>query len=149
MSQDIALSGLVPAIEIVSLEAMKIKNEIVRLELQIGELEEVKSRQEQISLLKKNLYTTETLESQLREQGKEIMLQANLKEFKTLDGITLALQFSPWALLIEDESKVPDNFWNEKTTRTIDKIGLKKAIANGEAFEWITIEKDCKFLIKR
>ena len=95
MSQDIALSGLVPAIEIVSLEAMKIKNEIVRLELQIGELEEVKSRQEQISILKKNLYTTETLESQLREQGKEIMLHANLKEFKTLDGITLALQFSP------------------------------------------------------
>lgn len=149
MSTQIALTGIVPKIEEISLSSMKIKNSIRDLESELANIQRVNEIQYEILSFKKDLLSLERMEAELREQGKEIMMNSNLKEFKTLDWVTLSLQFSPWAIVIEDESKIPSEFFNEKTTRTVDKMALKKAVT-----EWtlqcpeIYIQKEVKFVIK-
>lgn len=66
-----------------------------------------------------------------------------------LDGTTIALHKTPGALVIEDESMVPLNYWKEKTTKSIDKVSLKSDFNNGVPLDpSIYIQTDYKFVIK-
>ena len=57
-----------------------------------------------------------------------------MKEFTTLDGTTVALQFTPGALVISEGAIVPSDFMRTKTTTEVDKTAIKKAIAEGQDF---------------
>jgi hypothetical protein len=83
-----------------------------------------------------------------REQDSE-KYKNNLKEFTTLDGTVVSIQFTPWALVVEEWAEVPDDYYKVKTTRDLDKTSLKKAIVAWEFHsDKVYIQKDCKLNIK-
>ena len=87
-------------------------------------------------------------EEQIREQGKQILLNAWLKKFEALDWTVIQLNSTPWALVIEDESKVPKEYIKEKITTSIDKKTLKEDIKQGLIVDWCSIEVDYNLVIK-
>jgi len=87
-------------------------------------------------------------EEQIREQGKQILLNAWLKKFEALDWTIIQLNSTPWALVIQDESKVPKEYIKEKITTSIDKKTLKEDIKQGLMIDWVSIEVDYNLVIK-
>ena len=87
-------------------------------------------------------------EEQIREQGKQILLNAWLKKFEALDWTVIQLNSTPWALVIEDESKIPKEYIKEKITTSIDKKTLKEDIKQGLIIDWCSIEVDYNLVIK-
>jgi len=76
------------------------------------------------------------------------MLEAGLKNFHLANGTKIALQYTPGEIVIEDESKVPEKYWKEKVTKSIDKTALKKDFNAGEQFDQsIYVQKDIKLVI--
>ena len=66
------------------------------------------------------------------------MLKNNLKSIEfTFQKFTV--KKNPWSLIIEDETKIPNEFKTEKITTVIDKKTLKERIQNGEEIEWAKI----------
>ena len=101
-----------------------------------------------IQKAKTELTLLEKREEELREQGKQQMIAWDFKVISLLSGMTVQLNASPGALKIEDESKVPDEYFKEKVTRSVDKIKLKEDIKQGIYVEGVSIETDYKFIIK-
>lgn len=131
--------------QIISLSATK-----SQLAAQIKELEETihqSAEWENLQELKTSMQEIETKENSMRETAKNHMLEKDLKKIELLNGMTVQLDATPGALIIEDESKVPDEYWKEKTTRAVDKTKLKADIKEGVYVEWVSIEKDYKFKI--
>ncbi len=77
----------------------------------------------------------EKQDEEIREQGKQLLLNAWLKKFEALDWTIIQLNASPGSLVIEDESKIPAEYIKTKTTTSIDKTALKNDIK-----EWLIIE---------
>ena len=90
----------------------------------------------------------EKQDEQIREQWKQILLTAGLKKFEALNWTTIQLNSTPWALKIEDESKVPKEYIKEKITTSIDKKTLKEDIKQGLIIDWVSIEVDYKLVVK-
>lgn len=149
MSTQLQVEGLIPSIQSLTLQATQIAWKIAEKERQLASIPEVIILTDEINDLRKSLSETQSKETELREQGKKIMLDNDMKEISMLDGTTIALHFTPWALVVEDESVVPEEFWKEKTTRSVDKTALKEAVKDGKfENEKVFIQKDCKFVIK-
>ena len=78
-----------------------------------------------------------------------MMMMNNLKEFTTLDGTVVSIQFTPWALVVEDGAVIPDEYYKVKTTRDLDKKLVKEAFNEGKITDpRVYIQKDCKLNIK-
>lgn len=144
------IEGLVPTVQALSLETIKLTGLIAQKEAELKNLPEVIRIEKEISDLKIKKRESENKENELREQWKMMMLENDIKEITTLDGTTISLQFTPGAIVIEEGAEVPEEYWKVKTTRDIDKIALKKAFTEGKITdERIYIQKDCKFIIKQ
>jgi len=116
--------------------------------MKIQELEEVVDLEAQIANYRLELLASETEEQELRESAKETMMVAGVKDFTLLDGTKIAIQYTPGAIVIEDESKVPEKYWKTKETKSIDKTALKKDFNAGEPFDQsIYVQKDVKLVI--
>lgn len=148
MSTQLQVEWLVPNIQKLSLETVQLSWKIAEKEAELKNLPEVIRIEKELFDLKVKRKETENKELALREQGKQMMLDNDLKEFTTLDGTTIAIQFTPWALTIEESATVPPEYFRSKTTVEVDKVGLKKAISEWKEFEGIYIVKDAKFVIK-
>lgn len=142
------IEGLVPTVQALSLETLKLTGLIAQKEAELKNLPEVIRIEKEISDLKIKKRESENKENELREQWKMMMLENDIKEITTLDGTTISLQFTPGAIVIEEGAEVPEEYWKVKTTRDIDKIALRKSINDWIEFEWIKIVKDCKFIVK-
>lgn len=150
MSIQLQVEWLIPTINSLSLEALQLQSKIALKEAEIEQIPWVMVRKAEIMEMKKALFENQKKESELREQGKQIMLNNDMKEISMLDWTTISLHFTPWALVVEDDSVIPDEFWKEKTTRDVDKTALKKAISEWKfENEKVYIQKDCKFVIKQ
>lgn len=91
----------------------------------------------------------EEQEAQLREQGKQIMLDSWLKKFEMLDGTIIQLNSTPWALVIAEWVQLDPKYYKEKTTITIDKVQVKKDFMEWLIFDpWVMIESTYNFVIK-
>ena len=140
---------LIPTIQALSLESIKFLWNIAEKESELANLSEVIRLNAEILELKKSLRNAQEKETWYREEGKQIMLSNDMKEITMLDWTTISLHFSPWALVVEEWAKIPNNFYKVKTSRDLDKTAIKKAIT-----EWtfklskVYIQKDCKFIIK-
>ena len=136
---------LIPRITRLSIEKISIQNDINRIQ---KELEESPLFLE-LHNTKQFLIIMEKEESELREQGKQIMLENGLKKFEMLDGTVVQLNCTPWALILEEWVQLDKKYYKEKTTVTMDKVQVKK-----DFMEWlildpgVTIESDYKFIIK-
>lgn len=141
---------LIPSIQSLTLEGLQLTAQIALKEAELANLPEVIRINEEIRELKWKLRDVQTNEDSLREQGKQIMLDNDMKEITTLDGTVVSLHFTPWALVVEEGAEVPDEYYKVKTTRDLDKTALKKAITDGKfSDEKVYVKKDCKFVIKQ
>jgi hypothetical protein len=89
------VEGLIHSIQNLSLEAIKITGTIATLEAELASLPEVIRINAEILAERTKLREVQKQESDLREQGKELMMTNNLKEFTTLDGTVVSIQFTP------------------------------------------------------
>ena len=144
------IEGLVPTVQALSLQNIQLTGLIAQKESELKNLPEVIRLEKELFDLKIKRKESENKESELREQGKQMMLVNDIKEITTLDGTTISLQFTPGAIVIEEGAEVPDEYWKVKTTRDIDKNALKRAFTEWKIRdEKIYIQKDCKFIIKQ
>lgn len=90
----------------------------------------------------------EKQDEEIREQGKQLLLNAWLKKFEALDWTIIQLNSTPWALVIENETKIPAKYIKTKTTVSIDKTALKNDIKEWLIVEWCSIEVWYNLVIK-
>lgn len=144
------IEWIVPQLQTLSISSMQLSQILENKKAELDNLPEVVRLRGEIRELEKLYSENESHINSLKEQGKEMLLSNWLKEFTALNGTTVALQFTPWALVVEDSSNIPDKFWKVKETRDIDKKALKSAIESGEFYDdKVYIQKDCKLLIKQ
>lgn len=94
------------------------------------ELQQTEFRK-QIQAKKMEVAELEKKETEMKQQIVNWMLQNQLKSIEfTFQKFTV--KKNPWSLVIEDESKIPDEFKKEKTEIVIDKKAIKDKIQNGE-----------------
>lgn len=150
MTQVQNIEWLIPSIQSFSLQALQINSQITLKEKELSELPDVIRINAEIAELRKQKREAESQELTLREQGKQILFDSGMKEFTTLDGTTVALQFTPWALVIWEGATIPEWYMRVKTTEEVDKTAIKKAIAEWKDF-WpdIYIQKDARLVIKQ
>lgn len=67
-----------------------------------------------------------------------MMEKVGKKKVKT-DYFTYSIQWNPESVFIPDESKVPEKFLRQKTE--VDKAAVKKALNEGEIFDWATLQR--------
>ncbi len=149
MTQVTTIEGIIPKIQNLSLSQLTLGASIAQKESELANLPDAIRLQSEIRELKKTQREEWLEETALRDEGKKILLDSWMKEFTTLDGTTVALQFTPWALVIDEGATVPPEYMKEKTTVDVDKIGLKKAIWEWKEFDWISIVKESKLVIKQ
>lgn len=88
------------------------------------------------------------VDKELREQGKQILIDSWIKKFEALDWTIIQLNKKPWALVIENEDNIWDEYKKEKTTITIDKKQLKEDIKQWVIIDWVYIKEDYTLAIK-
>ena len=150
MTQVQNIEGLIPTIQSLSLQSIQIGSQITLKEKELSELPDVIRINSEIAELRKLKRESDTQELALREEWKQILIDSGMKEFTTLDWTTVALQFTPWALVIWEGAKIPEWYMRVKTTEEVDKTAIKKAIGEWKDF-WpdIYIQKDAKLVIKQ
>lgn len=129
-----------------SIEVMKAKLNLELMNKNM-ELRDTPLYQE-IKDLEMSIKELSTQEAQIKEEGKNLLLNAWLKKFEALNGTVIQLNATPWALKIEDETLVPQEYWKEKVTKSIDKTTLKNDIKEWLIIDWVTIEVDYNLVIK-
>ena len=101
--------------------------ELRNLEMELQQTEFRKAIQEK----RMEVAELEKKESEMKANIMNWMLQNQLKSIEfTFQKCTV--KKNPWSLVIEDESKIPDEFKKEKVEIVIDKKAIKDKIANGE-----------------
>lgn len=78
----------------------------------------------EILRLKASIQNKEGYDTQLREQWRDMMLQANIHDFTTLDWIKIQLNKTPWSLIIDEWAVIDEKYYRIK--KEIDKIQIKK-----------------------
>lgn len=143
------VEGLIPSIQNLSLTQIQLSGQIATLEAELANLPEVIRIEKELFALKVQRKEAENKELELRNQGKDMMMMNNLKEFTTLDGTVVSIQFTPWSLVVEDGAVIPDEYYKVKTTRDLDKKAVKEAFNEGKITDpRVYIQKDCKLNIK-
>lgn len=89
------VEGLIPSIQSLSLTQIQLSGQIATLETELVNLPEVIRIEKEIFALKVSRKQAENEELELRNQGKDMMMMNNLKEFTTLDGTVVSIQFTP------------------------------------------------------
>lgn len=139
------VESLVPTIQSLNLESMQLNTAILQKEIELKQSPLYLELQE----MKHKLEVVNRKEEYIRNEAKQIMLEKWVKKLTMLDGTEIQLNATPWSIVIEDESKVPEKYWKEKTTKSIDKITLKKDFNSGvELDPSIYIESTYNLVIK-
>ena len=142
------IGGLIPKIASLGLEQTELLGKIAEAERKLKELPEVIALEALRAQHLLQLAASQMEEQELRETAKETMMVAGVKDFTLLDGTKIAIQYTPGAIVIEDDSKVPEKYWKTKETKRIDKTALKKDFNAGEPFDQsIYVQKDVKLVI--
>jgi len=89
------VEGLIPNIQSLSLTQIQLSGQIATLESELANLPEVIRIEKELFALKVQRKEAENKEIELRNQGKDMMMMNNLKEFTTLDGTVVSIQFTP------------------------------------------------------
>ena len=89
------VEGLIPNIQSLSLTQIQLSGQIATLESELANLPEVIRIEKELFALKVQRKEAENKEIKLRNQGKDMMMMNNLKEFTTLDGTVVSIQFTP------------------------------------------------------
>lgn len=122
-----------------SIRAIQTKRANAQIELHAMEIELQKTEFRQ-KIQEKKLEVAELTqkEEEVKKNILNWMLQNQLKSIEfTFQKFTV--KKNPWAVVIEDESKIPDEFKKEKTEIVIDKKAIKEKIQNWETVDGATV----------
>ncbi|MBP9780136.1 hypothetical protein KBD33_05970 [Candidatus Gracilibacteria bacterium] len=139
------IGGIIPKIQRISEFMQDIKTSLKEAEEEM----EKSLLYHQIEGYKKLIKEMELEDQQLREQGKQIMLDNGLKKFEMLDGTTIQLNSTPGALVIAEGVQLDKKYYKTKVQVTMDKVQVKKDFMEGLILDpGVTIESEYKFIIK-
>lgn len=139
------VEGLIPQIQRVSEFMQDMKTSLKKAEEEM----EKSLLYHQIEWYKKLIKEMELEDQQLREQGKQIMLDNGLNKFEMLDWTTIQLNSTPGSLVIAEWVQLDPKYYKEKVTVTMDKVQVKKDFMEWLILNpWVTIESEYKFIIK-
>ncbi len=118
---------------------LQTKRANAQMELRDLEMELQKTEfRKQIQAKRMEVAELEQKENDMKQNIVNSMLQNQLKSIEfTFQKFTV--KKNPWALVIDDESKIPDEFKKEKTEIVIDKKAIKEKIQNGETIDGASI----------
>lgn len=145
MNTELEIWGLIPKIQSIDITKWKLLTRALELE---QEFKNTPSYQEWVKV-SQEAELAKQQETELREQGKQIMLEHWLKQFKTLNWVTVQLNWTPWSIVVEKEAeeRIPEEYWRIK--KEIDKTKLKKDYNEWKFYDdWVYINTDFKFIIK-
>lgn len=109
------------------------------------ELQQTEFRK-QIQAKRMEVAELEKKENDMKQNIVNSMLENQLKSIEfTFQKFTV--KKNPWSLVIEDESKIPDEFKKEKTEIVIDKKAIKDKIQNGENVDGASIKSSFSLVI--
>lgn len=89
------VEGLIPRIQSLAYENVQITAQIAELEKALAEVPVVVKMNADIARLKRQYEVNAEAETAFREEGISMMVASNLKDFTTLDGISILLQTTP------------------------------------------------------
>lgn len=119
--------------------------ELSNLKAELENLDLVKN----IKLLELEIKGLWKLDTELREEWKQLLINTGIKKFEALDWTIIQLNKKPWALVIEDESiSELEEYKKEKITITIDKKQLKEDITQWVIVPGVYITTDYSLVIK-
>ena len=72
----------------------------------------------------------------------------SINEIKSSPYFKIRLKVCPPSVDVFDEALVPDEFWREKVSKSIDKIRLKEVMGEGIEIPGATIQRKIKLEIK-
>ena len=120
----------------------KAQLELRDLEAELQQTEfrkQIQAKRLEVAELEKN-------ETEMKQQIVNWMLQNQLKSIEfTFQKFTV--KKNPWSLIIEDESKIPEEFKKEKTEIVIDKKAIKDKIQSGEEIDGARIQSSFSLVI--
>lgn len=110
-----------------------------------AELQQTEFRK-QIQAKRLEVAELEKKENEMKQNIVNWMLQNQLKSIEfTFQKFTV--KKNPWSLIIEDESKIPEEFKKEKTEIVIDKKAIKDKIQSGEEIDGARIQSSFSLVI--
>lgn len=117
-----------------------------------------------IEKMQEELYSTDLYKSilQKKEQLRELeafinnakqiikdeMIENNVDEI-VIHWHKIKIKTSSWALVINDESVIPEKYMKTKEVKSPDKILIKKDLEKGLILPWVKIEKSKTLEIKK
>lgn len=136
------VTWLIPTIQSNAIEMLELQAELARKE------EELKSSPlyREVEEIRQMLKSAEKYDTEMRENGKMMMLTNGLKEFEMLDGTIIALHKTPGSLKIEEWAVFAEKYYRVK--KELDKTAIKKDFNDWVPLEGCYIESDYKFVIK-
>ena len=137
--------GIVDQLNDLTIKKLEAKKLLMNLEVELEEsplYQRIQAGKDIVDDLSKQ-------EAELKETGKELMINAWMKKFEALDWTVVQLNKKPWALVIEDDTiSALDEYRVEKTTTSIDKKLLKEHLKQGDLIEGVSIKEDYTLVIK-
>lgn len=90
----------------------------------------------------------EQQDDEIREQWKQILLNAWMKKFEALDWTVIQINATPPSVKIINEDLIPNEYKKTITTTTIDKKLIKEEINLWVIIDWVELVSDYKLVIK-
>jgi len=88
-------------------------------------------------------------EVEIKNNWIEILQKAWIDKFEA-NWVEVRIKTTAWSLIIDEESKIPDEYKEEvvKTTIKIDKKHIKEDMKNDVIVEWVHIEQKVSLEVK-
>lgn len=138
-------SGLIATISDIQSKKLEYERLIMKLEIELEESDLVRRIMKWKELLKE----VKEKEIEIKKQGIEILNKAWIKQFEW-NWVNVSVKSSAGRLIIEDESKIPEEYKETviKETIKIDKKEIKENIKLWEVIEGVKIEQDVSLVVK-
>jgi hypothetical protein len=78
----------------------------------------------------------------------ESMTKLNMNEINDSPYFKLKLKLCPVSVMVYDDTIIPEDCWNEKVVKTIDKLKIKEELTQGRTISGATLHRNIKLEIK-
>ena len=144
---ELTTTWLIDIIQSITIDKLKAQTLIQELEKELQQSDLMK----RINKWKEYIKELEEKEIEIRNNGIKMLQDSWIDKFES-NWVEVRLKTSPWKVIIEEESLIPDEFkkttTTTKTIRTVDKKSLLQAIKEWEIIDWVKLEKEVTLKIK-
>jgi len=136
---------LISNIQDITLKKLEAQTLLQKLEQELRESE----LQQRINKWKELLKELEQEEVEIKNQWIKILQNSWVDKFEA-NWVEVRLKTSAWKLVVTEQDLIPEEYikTTTKTTTSVDKTALKKAMKEWEIFDWCKIEQTLTLEIK-